>query len=151
VAPAPMAITNHSKRVMVSGCGYRSHVLQSGRHDYRIEINVQTPHMPITSDGKTPDLGRFEDLLDAAIGQPVARAKRAAGRERRLEEPRSTFKDAITAHLEEATALASGEGTYRFNLRNLFYAIRPLVMLDVGELRYETFTKCITDHENEYG
>ena len=42
----------------VIGCGLR-HIFEVGRKPVRIVINVTTPYMPITTDGKEPDLQRY--------------------------------------------------------------------------------------------
>ncbi len=151
VAAAAMSLYDYDKHVQVSGCHYSGESLPSGGNDYQIEINIQTPHIPITSDGKSPDLAPFKALLDEAIRAAVNRAKKAAGILRAAPEYRRTFKDSVLDHIAAAIALASGDGKYRFNLRNLYYQVRPFVLREVGELAYETFTSIITDYENDNG
>jgi hypothetical protein len=148
-AAAEMYASTTAKQLFVNGCGLDGDALPTGGHHYRLLINVQTPYMPITSDGKAPDLGRFAGLLGAAIKQAVSRAKRAAGM-RDPTGPQRTFKQSILDHLAESIAHASGDGDYRFNERNLYYAVRPHVLEDVGELKYATFKSVITDYEHEH-
>ena len=58
----------------------------------------------------------------------------------------------ILDNLDEAVAKASGDGRYRFSLRQLFYVVRPKVMEACGaELMYGNFEAVIADHENENG
>ena len=102
--------------------------------------------MPITSDGKEPDLEPFLD----AIGDAVAKAVRKA---RRARTPRGmSQKDVVLDNLDEAIAEVSGDGGYRFNARQLFYCLRPIVMEETGEeLKIGNFNGIITDYENEHG
>jgi hypothetical protein len=46
----------------------------------------------------------------------------------------------------------SGNGEYRFNARQVFYGLRPIVMDKLGEeLKIGNFTGILTDYENEFG
>ena len=56
-------------------------------------------------------------------------------------------------HLDEVIDIVSGgEKRYRFNARQLFYALRPIVMTETGqELKIGNFTSIITDYEAENG
>ena len=55
-------------------------------------------------------------------------------------------------NLDEVIADVSGDGEYRFNARQLFYGLRPIVMDEIGEeLKIGNFTGIITDYESEYG
>ena len=48
--------------------------------------------------------------------------------------------------------VSGGEKQYRFNARQLFYALRPIVMTETGqELKIGNFTSIITDYEAENG
>ena len=103
------------------GCGLgREFSLPKGEID--VAINVLTPHCPITSDGKAPDLGSFEDAIVAAIqraGRKAISGSRAPDR--------VSAKTAVLEHLDAAVEKASGGGRYRFNQRQVFYVLRPLV------------------------
>ncbi len=55
-------------------------------------------------------------------------------------------------NFDDACAKASGDGQYRFSLRQLFYVLRPLVMAATGKaLEYGNFEAFITDHEAKEG
>ena len=55
-------------------------------------------------------------------------------------------------NLDDVIAAVSGEEGYRFNARQLFYVLRPIVMDETGEeLKIGNFTGIITDYENENG
>src|SRR6185312_9709537 len=75
------------------------------------------------------------------------KAQRAAPKDRKISQ-----KDVILEHLDEAIAAASGDGAYRFNERQLFYQLRPVVLEATGqELLIGNFKRVITDYEDEYG
>ena len=47
---------------------------------------------------------------------------------------------------------SAATASYRFNERQLLYALRPIVMDETGEeLKLGNFTDIITDYENEHG
>jgi hypothetical protein len=102
--------------------------------------------MPITSDGKEPDLKPFFAEIEAAVGKVVRKAHRpnAGGG--------TSQKDVVLEHLDEVIAEVSGDGEFRFNSRQLFYALRPIVMRDLEEeLKIANFTAIITDYETDHG
>jgi hypothetical protein len=138
-------------RLSAYGCGLK-HSFKVGRRPMRIHLNVDTPHMPIITDGKAPDL---RPLLPPIAGLMEKVARRARDRAKALHPagPASVSqKDAILECLDRAIAKAGDDGAYRFSLRQLFYAVRPYVIEAVGkELEYGTFTKVITAYEAERG
>jgi hypothetical protein len=61
-------------------------------------------------------------------------------------------KDVVLDNLDDVIADVSGDGEYRFNARQLFYALRPIVQEELGdELQIGNFTRIITDYESENG
>ena len=55
-------------------------------------------------------------------------------------------------NLDAAIAKVSGDGEFRFNERQLLYALRPIVMDETGEeLTIGNFKNIITDYEAEHG
>src|SRR5262249_33677625 len=132
----------HSKAdLCVSGCGL-SHRIPVGRSPVRVVVNIETPYMPITSDGKAPDLGPFlGDIADLA-GNVARKAKRQPGGAGRT----PTQKEVTLGCLDEAVAKASEGGRYRFSLRQLFYAVRPRFIEAIGkEPDYGYFSTVISD------
>jgi hypothetical protein len=130
-----------------SGCGLRHTIAQGPKaKQFSIRINLTTPYVPITSDGKAPDLKPFLKVIAAAVGKGIKKAHRpSAG-------GKLSQKDIVLDHLEEAIAGVSGDGEFRFNERQLFYALRPIVMGKTGdELQINNFKKIITDYEGEFG
>lgn len=55
-------------------------------------------------------------------------------------------------NLDTVIATVSGDAEFRFNERQVFYAMRPIVMEATGkELKIGNFTQIITDYESENG
>jgi hypothetical protein len=115
---------------------------------YDIKVNVTTPYCPITSDGKAPNLEPFVAKIMAAVSSAMRKAQRAAPKDKKI-----TQKDCVLDNLHDAIAAVSGDGEYRFNARQLFYALRPIIKseLDDAELQIGNFTSIITDYEDENG
>jgi hypothetical protein len=136
------------KDLCLNGCGlqhYGSNAPKKGA--YLIVVNVTTPYCPITSDGKAPDLSVFSGHIIAAVEEAMRKAQRAAPKDKKVSQ-----KDAVLAHLDNAIANASGDGQYRFNERQIFYQLRPIVLEETGqELRIGNFKSIITDYEDANG
>jgi hypothetical protein len=59
----------------IYGCGLR-HLIEVGRnHNFELLINVQTPYVPFTSDGKAPDLSRVVNYIVGAAKVACKKAK----------------------------------------------------------------------------
>jgi hypothetical protein len=130
----------------VFGCGLSDNVARAPKEcQFDIWLNIITPFMPITSDGKEPDLNPFFNVIATAIGKTVRKAHR----------PNSggvSQKDVVLDNLDDVLAEVSGDGEFRFNARQLFYGLRPIVMQETGEeLKIGNFTGIITDYEDEFG
>src|SRR5262249_15366642 len=104
------------------GCGLATLIRVVRNREFAFLVNVQTPYMPITSDGKAPDLGHVLGPLGEVMEKAARQARRAATVQG-LKTP--SQKGVILEALPAATAKASGDGQYRFSLRQLFYAVRP--------------------------
>jgi hypothetical protein len=138
---------HHKDALVISGCGLENE-FRVGRIPVKVLINVETPYMPITSDGKAPDLSPIVDDIASLVSRIVKRAKRATA------DPEGAVaqKDVILRHLDEAVAKVSGNGQYRFAVRQLFYAVRPFILEELElDPKYETFSGVITEYEAEYG
>jgi hypothetical protein len=132
----------------VFGCGL-AHTVAKAPIDknFIIRLNITTPHMPITSDGKEPDLKPFRNAISDAIAKAVRKARCPGAKAES-----SSQKEIVLDNLDEVIASVSGEEGYRFNARQLFYALRPIVMDATGkELKIANFTDIITDYEAENG
>ena len=112
-------------------------------------MNVTTPYMPITTDGKAPDLSVIEGTIRQAIEKAIRRAKRKNGSANGRQ---TTQAAVITEAMPAAIDKASGQGQYRYSLRQLFYAVRPHVMNALGaEPEYNYFARVVTDYEQDQG
>ena len=136
------------KDICLFGCGLSHAVVESPKKgSYDIRVNLITPYCPITSDGKAPDLRPFVPAIGAAIAAATKKAQRAAPKERRVSQ-----KDVVLDNLDDAIANASGDGEFRFNERQIFYQLRPIVLEQTGQpLLIGNFKAIITDYENEHG
>jgi hypothetical protein len=126
-----------------------SHLIKVGRFDYEFLVNVQTPHMPITSDGKSPDLSLVRAVLLEALEEAASKAMK---NQRPVGVPKEAQKDFIFRSIPEAVRKASGRGKHRYSLRQLFYALRPLFIDAFGqEPLYGTFAKAVRAYEESLG
>jgi hypothetical protein len=81
----------------------------------------------------------------AAVSKVVRKAHRPNSRE-------ESQKSIVLDNLDDVIAEVSGDGNYRFNSRQLFYKLRPIVMSEIGqELKIGNFTQIITDYEDDFG
>jgi hypothetical protein len=145
-----VSLSRWQRDLTLNGCGLATTLrAAAGRAGIDLRINIITPYMPITSDGKAPNLSWFSQVIREVTGKAVRRALRAEPPEPRA---RRSQKEVVLAHLEAAIAKASGHGAYRFSPRQVFYVIRPIVREAVGaELQWGNFETIIGDHELEQG
>jgi hypothetical protein len=130
----------------LAGCGLDTSVTV-GKANAEIWLNVDCPYMPITTDGKAPDLHPIADEIRTLVGRVAKKIRRQS-----KDSNTTTEKAVIEAHLDVAVAQASGDHEYRFSLRQLFYAVRPFIIDELGkEPTYENFTKVITAYEGHHG
>jgi hypothetical protein len=133
--------------INVFGCGLH-HTIATAPKDkhFHIQLNVVTPYMPITSDGKAANLEAFLDPITKAASNAVRKAhipNSANG---------STQKSIVLDNLDAAIAKVSGDGRHRFNQRQLLYALRPIVQAELGKgLTTSNFSQIITEYESENG
>jgi hypothetical protein len=129
------------------GCGLRHTIAEAPKDaQFDIRLNIITPYMPITSDGKAPNLEPFLDGIATAVGKAVRKAHRPNAGDKQ------TQKDIVLEHLNEVIADVSGDRQYRFNERQIFYQLRPIVLVETGHpLQIGNFKAILTDYENEHG
>jgi hypothetical protein len=130
----------------VFGCGLTHTIAQTPvGSQFNILMNLITPYVPITSDGKEPNLRPFVAVISNTTGMVVRKAHRPNAK-------RTSQKDIVLDHLDAVIADVSGNGEYRFAVRQLLYALRPIVRDELDqELQLGNFTKIITDYEAEHG
>lgn len=128
------------------GCGLNHNITTAPKDKhFSIQINVITPFMPITSDGKAPNLIELLDPITKAVTNAVRKAHNPSATDG------ATQKDVVLDHLDEVVAEVSGNGKHRFNQRQLLYRLRPIVMNEIGEeLKEGNYNGIITDYENEH-
>ena len=130
------------------GCGLAHTIAQAPkearlRHLAQHHDAVHADH--VGRQGAGPDAVPRRDLR-----APSARRCRKAHRPER--EGQASQKDVVLDNLDAVIAEVSGDGEYRFNERQLLYALRPIVMDETGEeLKIGNFNTIITDYEAEHG
>ncbi len=119
--------TDHS--LSLHGCGL-SHRFDVGRaRPCAVWLNVQTPYMPLASDGKAPDLSVMIDTIAAAVQRAACtRAKRDAPRVQVAAQ--RTIAEITMALIPEGVRVMGGN---RFNQRHLFYAVRTYLIKETGQ------------------
>ena len=83
--------------------------VKAGRgREYSLVVNVTTPYMPITTDGKAPDLSVIERAIRQAIEKAIRRAKRKNGNGNGRQTTQAAI---ITKALPAAIDKASGKAS----------------------------------------
>lgn len=143
----------HEKNSLeVYGCGLDKPLkpIPVGIKPVTVWVNVETPYMPITTDGKAPDLGPLSEPIFGAIASAVRRLKN--GRSDDAGPKKVHQNEAILACLDEGIAHAGGGA--RYTQRQLFYAIRDIMKKrypGIKEPTWDWFCQVITDHEDKIG
>lgn len=113
-------------------------------------VNVTTPYMPITSDGKSPDFSSINDTIQQCLTTSKNKAKKIYVYEN--SNNARNEKEIFLNNIDSAIAKASGYGEYMFSQRQLYYAIRPYIMNALDKQpEYTYFCRLLTEYENEYG
>jgi len=129
------------------GCGLRHTIARAPIEvQFDIVLNIISPYVPITSDGKEPDLEPFLHVIMAVAQKAVRKARRpTAG-------SHTSQKDIVLDNLDAAIAAVSGDEKLRFNQRQVLYVIRKIVRDETGKtLTTENFNNIITEYEAEHG
>lgn len=120
-----------------------------GKPKPAIWVNITTPHMKITTDGKEPDLKPIQSEIKAGIEQVIKAAHREANK---AKPAKRSQREIITAEVDNAVFKISKGGAINYTLRQLFYNIRPAVLEELAKnLDYNYFCQVITDIEGERG
>src|SRR5262249_50773433 len=118
------------------GIGYSIAAAPKDKH-FSITLNVITPYVPITSDGKAPNLEIFLDDSERAAGSAVRKAHIPGAKG-------TGIKGVVLGNLAGPMDSVSNNGQYRFNQRQILYALRPIVMTELEKV----FT---TEHMRRHG
>jgi len=142
-----MALQRDKSEVNLFGCGLRHTVAKAPKElKFNVWLNITAPYMPITSDGKEPDVRPFLAVISAAMAKAIRKVRRPGAGV-------VSQKDVVLDHLEEVIeAVSGGALRYRFNSRQLFYALRPIVKEETDkELQIGNFQGILDDYEKEHG
>jgi hypothetical protein len=102
------------------GCGLRHTIATAPREaQFIISLNITTPYMPITSDGKEPDLRPFLHEIEGAVQKAVRKAHHPNAGDK------LTQKVVVIDNLDAVIAKVSGDREFRFNPRQLFLPASP--------------------------
>jgi hypothetical protein len=86
------------REIDLFGCGLRHTVAEAPKDkNFDIRLNLTTPYMPITSDGKEPDLQPFFDVISDAVAKAVRKARRPSAKG-------TTQKDVVLDNLDDVIA-----------------------------------------------
>ncbi len=134
-------------KVAAFGCGLKHYINGVSKRKFRLFVNLTTPYMPITTDGKEPNLLYFLGDLQKVASKATKALKSA------LKSEFGKIRYIITDNLDDAVDKVSDKGKFRYSLRQLFYAIRPYVQSipELGDLDYGYFGRVIGEYESTYG
>lgn len=137
--------------VAIFGCGMRNLIDGVSKKKCTVLLNVTTPYMPITTDGKEPDFSQYINPIYNVMRKATKKLRTIIKRSNPSGDSQTKI---IVNSLYDAIDKASGNGQYRYSLRQLFYAIRPYILdsdVDNKELDYNHFSRVITKYEAENG
>jgi hypothetical protein len=135
----------------------------SQRGSYRAEINIISPFIPFTSEGKHADLKAMASSIAEVLGKATRKAYVPEPRVARLQDNDEDNDEAdappsLVAEfrdlLPKAIELTSDNGNFRFRQRQLFYTMRRLIAdRDEAdrELEQSYFNQLVTNYESECG
>jgi hypothetical protein len=142
-APIRIALSSLDNRLTVFGCNLAHSIDRVPPNAiYQVTLAVTSPVVPITTEGKEPDLRPLWDVIEVAL----AKAMRAAHQTTKGPIKRGDIKEACYQVMEEAYLKASANNALPANARQIYYAARPLVQALLGpevDLRDEYFTKTL--------
>jgi hypothetical protein len=143
-----LTVWEEKANLRVYGCGLHINA-PMGRRPVHLRINVDIPYMPITTDGKEPDLGPFGGTVASTAAKAIRVARRTSPT---ATDGQKSQKRVMYELMKSGAAKASGNGKFRFSQRQLLYAIRPDFMKQKGhEPEWKYFTAVLTAYENQYG
>jgi hypothetical protein len=130
----------------IYGCNL-AYAFHAGRgKSFDLLVNVRTPFMPITTEGKEPDLDAIHGEIVEAIEQAVRRSHKP--RPPGPDGKKRTIKQFIIDILPAAAEEASGGGRTRYGQRSLWYKYTPHFKRAFGkEPNWSTFVKGVKWYE----
>ncbi|HKM55930.1 MAG TPA: ATP-binding protein [Isosphaeraceae bacterium] len=136
-----------SKETLIHGGGM-SFRLKTGNDPVLFHVNIITPFIPITSDGKSPSLGTFRLLIEPVMVRAWKRATKGKPKSEKVD-----IKSVVFENMDAEIAVVSSNRTYRFNWRQVFYRVRPIVAEKTGqELGWTYFSQTLVrEYLKEFG
>ena len=147
---ATIHATSWPRVIALQGCGLRRRVDGPGTGNYEVFLSVIAPHVQLATDGKEPSLAPFSEAVAAVLRKACGAAHRAIHRPNRA----ISTKDAAWSFMEEAYRMASGDGRYPANARQIMYAARPEILRLTGKDKLDDayFTQnLLPDYVTEHG
>jgi hypothetical protein len=139
----------HPDGLYVRGCGLGRWAKVPKTGDYAVTLSVIAPHIQLATDGKEPALAPFSEAIAGALSEACRAAYRAMSRPDRG----VSIKDAAWSVMEDAYRIASGDGRFPANARQIMYAARPAILRLTGknELGDKYFTQTLLpDYLNQH-
>jgi hypothetical protein len=152
----PLYVSKHTKRLFIHGSGLGV-TFGKNHAPFLLWFNVDTPYMPIVSEGKEPDFSHFEELIvkvieKAASKVPCIARERGDHKVKGPSAKRQKQNALIGELIPWGMDNARGATNYRIDLRSLYYAIRPRFMaVFIKAPGYGYFGRVIQDYENASG
>jgi hypothetical protein len=127
VAPVRI-VPGNDKRLVIWGCNL-AYVIDrvSPGAAYQVVLGVTSPAVPVTTEGKEPDLESLWPTIEPALAKAMRKAHHGTDGGAK----RGDIKVACYAEMEQAYRKAAG-GEGLANARQVYYASRPLVEKRLG-------------------
>jgi len=137
------------KYLFLSGCGIYHNEDRRRKNPAAVYLNINAPYIPITSDGKSPDLSQ----LHKKVVTLVTKTADAANRKTSKAQPnKRTQTEIIRSCIFDKIETISRGGKIRYSQRQLFYKVRPHIISELDkEPDYNYFCAVVTDIEDETG
>lgn len=150
VTVAQINATSSPGSIAINGCGLSRWVHGPGTGHYVVFVSVIAPYVQLATDGKEPSLAPFSEAIAETLRKACGAAHRAMERPDRA----VSIKEAAWSVMVEAYRIASGDGRYPANARQIMYAARPDILRLTGksELDDAYFTQTLLpDYVAEHG
>jgi hypothetical protein len=124
-------------------------LMKTGKTGIWLHLNIFTPFMMTTSDGKEPLLGWYAAQLKEVIAKAVKRARQSQPRE----VVKTSVKQTVFLNMQNQIVIVSDNRRYRFQWRQVFYRVRPFVEKLLGrKLGWGYFSQTlIRQYEERFG
>jgi Topoisomerase 6 subunit A/Spo11, Toprim domain len=111
---------------VIKGCGLLW-LIQASAGKYEVDISVITPHLALTTDGKSPDLTPYHDTIAETAGKAMRSAHKKMDRPDRMSTKGALWHCALASYQR-----ASGDGQFSPSSRQVFYQARPTILRLTG-------------------